>query len=100
VSPAEKTEADAILRPRLQALEAMSWDELDRYDEQQEVVAAPSGRRFRVVTGAFWDMDEWASGMNLYARAYAASGLRRWFPYKLWGARGGPDDPVPEGPAR
>jgi hypothetical protein len=63
-------------------------------------VAAPSGRRFRVVTGAFWDMDEWASGMNLYARAYAASGLRRWFPYKLWGARGGPDDPVPEGPAR
>ena len=67
----EKAEAEAILWPRLNALEAMSWHELDSYGEKQELVDAPGGRKFRIVTGAFWDMDEWASGMELYAKAYA-----------------------------
>ena len=94
----EKAEAEAILRPRFDALGAMSWRELDSYGEKQEIVKTPGGRTFRVVTGAFWDMDEWASGMELYAKAYAESGLRRWFAYRLWGSRGGHDDPVPEPP--
>ena len=98
MSLTEKAEAEAILRPRLDALYAMSWRELDCYGEKEEVVTTPGGRTFRVVTGAFWDMDEWASGMELYAKAYPESGLRRWFAYKLWGDRGGLDDPVPKPP--
>jgi hypothetical protein len=94
----EASEATAILRLRLDALERLSWTEMDAYGESDETVHSPSGRRFRVVTGAFWDMDEWASGMELYAKAYASSGWRRRFPYKLWSSRGGPEDPVPEPP--
>jgi hypothetical protein len=94
----EKREALEILRPRLSMLERMSWTEMDAYGERVEVVDSPSGRRFRVVTGAFWDMEEWGSGMELYAKAYASSGWRRWRPYQLWSDRGGPDDPVPGPP--
>jgi hypothetical protein len=92
----DKDEAEAILRPRLEALTGLSWIEMDAYGEKEETVESPSGRRFRVVTGAFWDMDEWASGMELYAKAYPESGRRR--PYTLWASRGGPGDPVPEPP--
>ena len=91
-------EAKEILRPRLEALERLSWAEMDAYGEKEETVEAPSGRRFRVVTGAFWDMREWASGMELYAKAYTESGWRSRFPYKLSSSRGGPDDPVPNPP--
>jgi hypothetical protein len=94
----ESEDAFAILRPRLEALEGLSWAEMDAYGEKQEFVRSPGGRQFRVVTGAFWDMKEWASGMELYAKAYAESGWRRRFPYKLWVSRGGPDDPVGEPP--
>jgi len=55
-------------------------------------ITCPSGRGLRVVTGAFWDMDEWQSGMNLYAKAYAEAGWRRWFPYRAWRCRGAPGD--------
>jgi hypothetical protein len=92
-------EVEIILRQRLDALAALSWPELDSYGERDEVLTTPSEERYRVVTGAFWDMDEWASGMELYAKAYAGSGLRRRFPYKLWAARGSEEDPVPEPPA-
>jgi hypothetical protein len=94
----EKDDAEAILRPRLDALTRFSWAELDAYGEKEEIVEAPAGQRFRVVTGAFWDMDEWASGMELYAKAYPELGSRRRRPYTLWAARGGPDDPVPLAP--
>jgi len=35
------------------------------------VITAPSGRTFRVKAHVFWDMDEWASGMNISVKAYA-----------------------------
>jgi hypothetical protein len=94
----DKSEARALLQSRADAVASLSWEEMDRYGEQEEVVRTPSGRRFRVVTGAFWDMDEWASGMNIYARAYAERGLRKLFPYREWRVRGGPDDLVPDRP--
>jgi hypothetical protein len=94
-----KREALEVLRPRLSMLERMSWTEMDAYGERvEEIVESPSGRRFRVVTGAFWDMEEWGSGMEPYAKAYAPSGWRRWRPYKLWSDRGGPNDAVPGPP--
>lgn len=63
----EEDEAFAILRPRLEALTRLSWLEMDSYGEKEEADESPSGRNFRVVTRAFWDMDEWASGMELRA---------------------------------
>jgi hypothetical protein len=94
----EKDEALAILGPRLEALTRMSWREMDAYGNQEEMVESPSGRTFRVVTGAFWDMDEWASGMELYAEAYTQSGPKSRRPYRLWASRGAPGDPVGEPP--
>ena len=94
----ESEEAQAILRPRMDILRRMSWEELADFGEQTEHVVSPSGRRFRVVVGAFWDMAEWESGMELYAKAYGERGLRRRFPYQLCESRGGPGDPVPARP--
>jgi hypothetical protein len=97
-SPDEKRDALEILRPRLDALACKSWAELDAYDEQEESVESTAGQRFRDVTGTFWDMDAWASGMYVYAKAYTPSGWRSRFPYKIVVTRGGPDDPVPDPP--
>jgi hypothetical protein len=83
----EKDEALAILGPRLEALTLMSWREMDAYGKQEETVKAPSGRTFRVVTAAFWDMDEWASGMELYAEAYSESGPKSLRPLTAVDAR-------------
>jgi hypothetical protein len=94
----ERDDALAVLRPRLEALERLSWAEMDAYGEREEYVESAGGRRFRVITGAFWDMKEWASGMELYAKAYTESGWRRRVPYKLGSGRGGPDDPIGEPP--
>jgi hypothetical protein len=94
----EAHEATEIMQPRLAALERMSWAELDAYGEREETVDSPAGRRFRVLTGALWDMEEWRSGMELYAKVYAPTGWRRNFPYTLSSSRGGPEDPVPEPP--
>jgi len=73
----------------------LSWDELDAYGERVETVVGPDGRIYRVKSRAFWDMDAWASGMNIHVRVYAAAGLRRMWRYKAWRTRGSPDDPVP-----
>lgn len=95
----ERAETLRLLEARVDALARLSWEELNVYGEREEWMACPSGRRLRVVTGAFWDMEEWKSGMELYAKAYARSGWRRRFPYKVWRSRGGPDDLVPSPPA-
>ncbi len=94
----EKEEALALLRPRVEAVASLSWEEMDKYGEQEEFVRSASGRSFRIVTGAFWDMEEWGSGMEIYAMAYAERGWRKRFPYKEWRVRGGPNDPVLDPP--
>lgn len=94
----ERAETLRLLGARVDALARLSWEELDAYGEREEWMACPSGRRLRVVTGAFWDMEEWKSGMELYAKAYVQSGWPRRFPYKVWRSRGGPDDLVPSRP--
>jgi hypothetical protein len=91
-------EARQIAAEKLAALERLSWDELDAYGTRDERVTAPSGSAYRIKSAAFWDMDEWASGMELSVKVYAARGLRRLWPYKAYGGRGGPDDLVPERP--
>jgi len=83
---------------RANDMAALSWDELDAYGEREETITTPSGGRFRVRSRAFWDMEEWASGMNIHVKVYPASGLRRFLGFKAWRTRGGPDDLVPERP--
>jgi hypothetical protein len=85
-----EAQADRIATP--------SWEALDAYGAREETITAPSGRTLIVKSSAHWDMDDWASGMNISVRVYAPSGLRRIWGYKEWRTRGGPDDPVPEWP--
>jgi hypothetical protein len=95
---AEQLEGRSIAEAKASEIAALSWLELDAFDEQVEDVTGPSGRSFRIRARTAWDMNEWASGMNIEVKAYAARGLRRYWPHKAWRTRGGADDPVPERP--
>jgi hypothetical protein len=95
---ARTPEGRLVAEAKAAELAAMTWDELDAYGERVENVTAASGRTFRVKSFAFWDMDEWESGINIVVKAYAPSGLRRLWGYKAWKTRGGPDDLVPHRP--
>jgi hypothetical protein len=94
----EEAEIRRVLRERVRSLEQLSWEELDRYQDRTEMITTASGAEYRVVSGANWETKEWDSGMELFAKAHARKGWRRWFPYTEWASRGGPDDPVPERP--
>ena len=72
--------------------------ELDAYGKRDEQVVGKSGCVFRVRSHAFWDMDEWASGIQVNVKVYALRGLRSVWPYKASATRGGPSDPVPTRP--
>jgi hypothetical protein len=94
----EEREALEILRQRLDKLKRMPWAEVDAYGKRVEFVESPGGRRFRVVTMAFWDMDAWASDLLLSAKA--TRGPIYWRRrYRLFDSRGGPDDPTFEPPS-
>lgn len=88
-----------FLRGRVAEIEQLSWQQLDEYGTRTEEFTAPSGTRYRIRTQAFWDAEQWGSGMEIGAYAYAPNGWRRRWAYKAWGTRGGPTDPVPAAPA-
>jgi len=79
-------------------MEALTWEGLDAYGKREETVTAPSGAKFRVKSLAYWDMEEWGSGLDIVVKVYTATGLRRFWPYKAYASRGYYDDPVPERP--
>ena len=79
-------------------MEALTWEELDAYGKREETVTTPSGATLRMKSLAYWDMDEWASGLDIVVKVYASSGLRRFWPYKPYAGRGDHDDPVPKRP--
>jgi len=89
-----------LLRDRTEEMYALSLDELNRFGTQTEYVAIGPGSRYRVVSAAFWDIEEWNSEMCISVRAYAPRGWRRRVPLSEWATRGGPGDPMPDGPAR
>jgi hypothetical protein len=93
------SEGQTIADAKAEEIAALSWRELDAYGERVDAAAAPSGRTFTVRSRAFWDMEPWASGMNISVKAYATTGFRRIRSFKAWRTRGGADDPVPEAPA-
>jgi hypothetical protein len=78
----ERGEAAKVLTDSLSRLRSLSWDELDVYGKHTEEVTTPSGRQFEVVTMTFWDMERWASGMYLIAKARPRRGWRRVHAYK------------------
>jgi hypothetical protein len=83
----EQEEVRQLLRRRVRTLEELSWEELDAYEDRTEEITTASGKPYRVVSGAFWDMGEWASALEIFAKAYPARGWRRWFPYTEWTRR-------------
>src|SRR5438445_11666616 len=74
-------DAEAVRRAvkeGLAVLEAMSWDDLDQHETRIDTLIAPSGRRFRIRTWAYWDMEPWESDMWLVAEAQPEGGFFRW----------------------
>ncbi|HEY7381779.1 MAG TPA: hypothetical protein VH572_11240 [Gaiella sp.] len=82
-------EGRALARSTAKRIAGLSWEELDAYGQRVERVESSTGQPFRVVTTAFWDMDDWASDMLIVARVYAERGWRRWRPWRAVEVRGG-----------
>ena len=89
------TEGQALADAKADEIARLSWNELDAYGERMEQGTAPSGRVFRVNSRAYWDMEPWASGIEISVKACASGGVRRIWGYKARTTRGSPDDPVP-----
>jgi hypothetical protein len=87
-----------VAEARADEIAALSWEELDAYGDREETITACSGDTFRVKSRAYWDMDEWASGMNISVKVYPSKGVRRIWGYNARRTRGSADDPVPKRP--
>jgi hypothetical protein len=93
-----ENEGRALAASKAEAVAALSWEELDAYDQTVEEVVGSSGTQYRLSTFVFWDMEPWASGMYVVVKAAPTGGWRRYWPFKAVEVRGGPDDLVPEKP--
>jgi hypothetical protein len=94
----DEREVRALLEQRVEDVQELSWAELDRYGKHTERYTTDGGETYRIVTKAYWDGDDWESGIEIEARAYARTGLRRWLPYAAYRSRGEATDPVGEPP--
>ena len=92
-------EARALAQATAADIAALSWEGLDAYGKRDEQTTGESGRVYRVKSHVFWDMDEWASGIQINVKVYAPRGLHHVWPYKASAGRGGPSDPVPSRPS-
>jgi hypothetical protein len=63
------TEGQALADAKADEIARLSWNELDAYGERTEQSTAPSGRVFRVSSRAYWDMEPWASGIEISVKA-------------------------------
>lgn len=88
-----------LARAKAKEIAGLSWEELDAYGKLVEDVMSPTGRRFRVKSHAFWDMEAWESGMYVIVRVYPTPRWRRFWGYSAVETRGDRDDPVPARPA-
>jgi hypothetical protein len=91
-------EGRALADAKADEVARLSWEELDTYGERTEQSTAPSGRVFRISSRAYWDMEPWASGIEIIVKVSPPSGVRRFWRYKARRTRGGPDDPIPSPP--
>jgi hypothetical protein len=90
-------EGQTLADKKADEIARLGWSELDAYGERTERITSPSGRVFRVSSRAYWDMEPWASGIEISVRARPATGMRLRS-YTARRTRGGPDDPVPAQP--
>ena len=93
------SEGQALADAKADEIARLAWNELDAYGERTEQGIVPSGSVFRVSSRAYWDMDPWASGIEIRVKAYAPGGIRRIWGYKARRTRGGPRDRVPPPPS-
>ena len=91
-------EGQTLANTKADEIAQLGWRELDAYGERTEPIHSPSGRIFRVTSRVYWDMEPWASGIEISVKARPDGGLRRLWPYKARRVRGGPHDPVPPPP--
>jgi hypothetical protein len=87
-----------LARAKAKEIASLSWEDLDAYGKRTEEVVTPTGRQLRVKSIAFWDMDEWASGMYVIVRVRPGKGWRRFLGESAVETRGDYDDPVPPRP--
>jgi hypothetical protein len=87
-----------VARAKAKEIASLSWEELDAYGKRTEEVVTPRGRQLRVKSIAFWDMEEWASGMYVIVRVRPGKGWRRFVGESAVETRGDYDDPVPPPP--
>jgi hypothetical protein len=88
-----------VARAKAKEIASLSWEDLAAYGKQTEEVVTPTGRQLRVKSIAFWDMEEWASGMYVIVRVRPGRGWRRFVGESAVETRGDYDDPVPPRPA-
>lgn len=93
-----ESEGRQLADQKADEIAALSWEELDAYGVQEESITTSSGSSFHVKSRTFWDMEEWASGMEIDVKVYPRRGVRRLLGFKAWRTRGGPNDPVPKRP--
>ncbi len=93
------SEGQALADAKADEVAALQWHDLDRYGQRTETMTGASGGVFRVVSRAYWDMEPWASGVEISVKANASRGLRRVWGYRARRTRGGADDPVPPQPS-
>ncbi|HEX5174019.1 MAG TPA: hypothetical protein VFV91_07750, partial [Gaiellaceae bacterium] len=72
-------EAKEIARAKAAEMGALTWEELDAYGKREETVTTRSGAALRMKSWAYWDMEEWGSGLDIVVKVYAPSGLRRFW---------------------
>ena len=92
-------EALAFAQATAAQIAALSWEELDAYGKRDEEITGDSGSVFRVKSHVFWDMDVWASGIQINVKVYAPRGIHHAWPYKASATRGVPSEPVPSRPS-
>ena len=93
----EPLDAEALLRDLLAPWRDASWEALDRLeasDPYEDVLAGPSGCRYRVKLIGFWDMEPWESDFHVSASVYGDAALRKRLPYHDTVTYGGEDLPA------
>jgi hypothetical protein len=85
----------SLAEAKLRELEALTWEELDSYGKRVEVAQAQNGRRCRVKSVAFWDMEPWESDMCVIVKVYDPP----WWPVPTDKVVGGlPGEDIPPRP--
>ena len=70
MSTVSESDPRRLADTKAKEIAGLSWVELDEYGKQVEEVVTATGRRFRVKSTAFWDIEEWASTMYVIVNVY------------------------------